>query len=197
MPQDGRQRRRRWLRPILIGSVVLLLLGFPAWIIWGAFFPHTYDPGTGSTRDDVTRLTRVPPPPEAADFRVASYDYGQARLVFVRFSAPVDACRKYAAAVMPKATLNPLTRDQKYDDLATIYGGSEQLHDLRWFDLPHAQGNWTAASGDPAFSQPSNDNIPETPEMIGADERTETQGYLQTSVRVDVARGVFYLLRVN
>ncbi|MGD0461012.1 MAG: hypothetical protein ABSB74_00850 [Tepidisphaeraceae bacterium] len=188
------RRKKIWLIVILIP--VLLIGAYAGYMIWYLASTHVNDPAGASTRADVTYYTSVPPPPEAHDIRVAAFEYVQARLTFVRFLAPVDICVKYAAAVMPNTTLKPVNWDQEYRDLGAIYAGANKLHDLRWFDLPYANSYWTIQSGQPVFRQPSPQN-PEAPEIVGADANTEQKGYLTTSVRVDVSRGVFYFLQEN
>jgi hypothetical protein len=184
-----------WL--ILILIVPLLIVALGADIIWEAFVRHVYDPTAVAKPSDVTYYTSVPPPPEARDFRVAAFNYGQARLTFVRFSAPADICRKYAAMVMPNAILKSLTQDQKYSDLMAIYAGTNELPDIHWFDLPYGHIFWTMQAGKWMFQKPAIENIPDAPDVVGADENTERQGYLTSSVRVDASRGVFYFLREN
>jgi hypothetical protein len=156
-----------------------------------------YDPGEASTPADIAYVTSVPTPPEARQLRVASYEYQQARFTFVRFSAPVDVCQKYATTVMPKMILKSLNWDQKHNDLMTIYVGEKVLHGLNWFDLPYATAFWTQHSGKLVFREPTDEEILESPEIVGADQNTELKGYSRTAVRVDVLRGVFYYLQVN
>jgi hypothetical protein len=177
-------------------SLVLLVAAFVAYVAWEAFGTHVYNPAGASTGADVARFTSVPPPPEARDFRVASFRYGQAGLNFVRFSAPAEVCRKYAATVMPNAAFTPVSRNQKYDDLMALYMAANWLGDLRWFDLPYARNIWTLQRGLTGATMPQID-IPEAPDIVGADANTEKKGYLTTSVRIDLSRGVFYFLQVN
>jgi hypothetical protein len=191
-----RRRSRVWRIVILI--VILLPLGYVAYELWSMLATHRHEPGGPSTAADVAELTSVPPPPEARDFRVASFEHGQARLVFVRFSAPVDVCKRYAAAVLPSAALKTLTWDDKHFDLGTVAAGSHQLRDLSWFDLPYLHDLWTTQAGKPVLPWPSpNRNFPETPDMLGADAMTESEGYLSTTIRIDAARGIFYFMRSN
>jgi hypothetical protein len=197
MPDKNRFPRVLKTASILIVSLILLLVvAWVGYVVWYLFSTHIDNPAASTTPADVTHYTSVPPPPEAREIRVEAFEYGQARLTFVRFSAPVDVCRKYAAAVMPNTTLTLLSWDQRYNDLGAIFAGSNQLHDLRWFDLPYAKSFWTLQSGQPVFQHASG-NIPEAPEIVGADANTAQKGYLTTSVRVDVSRGVFYFLQEN
>jgi len=198
MSSEIRVRRRSKVRLIVIVSVVLLPLAFVGYTIWWLYADHRHEPGAASTAADVAALTSVPPPPEARDFRVATFEHMQFRLVFVRFSAPVDVCRRYAAAVLPNSTLKPLDWNQRNEDLGTVFAGSYRLHDLSWFDLPYLHDLWTSEAGKPVLPSPSTvASIPEAPDMLGADSNTASEGYLSTTIRVDAARGVFYFMRAN
>jgi hypothetical protein len=201
----ARGKMKRWL---ILAVCLMLFIGAPIGIVrWLFFSTHRYDPGGPSTPADVAYYTSVQAPTEIRDIHVAAFDYGQARLVFVRFSAPADVCMKYAALVMPNTALKPLSWDQRYSDVMALYLGTCQInHDMRWFDLPYAQGFWSIQSGQPVFRNPSaqsttpvspDKEIPQSPDIVGADANTQLQGYLTTSVRVDVSRGVFYFLREN
>jgi hypothetical protein len=201
-----RRTRKFWL---ILALSLMLLVGAPVWCVVWVFSGHVYNPGDETTRADVTHYTSVPPPPEAKDFRVASFQEGTGVINLIRFTAPVDVCRKYAAAVVPNAALGSLSWDQRYMDVGTLYSASLRIHDLRWFDLPYAQGFWTVQSGEPVFRNPSAQaNPPKTPdadppqasEIMGAeasDEQAHQKGFESVSVRVDMKRGVFYLLQVN
>jgi hypothetical protein len=188
-----------WLAAIMLPT--LLVAGITGDILWH-FLPHTYDPATASTAADVTYYTSIPPPPEAHDFRVAFHSEGIARFVFIRFSAPAEACRKYAQAVLPNIPLKPVGWDQKYNDQMSVYVASQKLNDLRWFDLPYINGHWTTQSGQPIFQKPpDNAPIPDYPDIVGTEAPSNTgyrgEEYTSTEVRVDQSRGIFYLLREN
>jgi hypothetical protein len=178
-------------------AVVVLILSFPAYVVWYVFVPHRHDPGAATTSADVEDYTSVPPPPEARELRVAAFEYGQARFSFVRFKAPAEVCRAYAGKVLPNTTLAALTDDQTYNDLMTLYLASYQLNDLRWFDLPYAKSLWTTHTGQPIFEKPDIGRLPKTPNVSGVDADTESTGYSTTSIRIDEANGVFYFFQVN
>jgi hypothetical protein len=198
MSSDIPVHRKSKLRPIVITSVILIPLAFVGYTIWWMYAAHSYEPGSASTAADVAALTSVAPPPEAREFRVASFEHMQARLVFVRFSAPVDVCRKYATAVLPNSTLKTLDWNQRNYDLGTVATGSYRLHDLSWFDLPYLHDLWASQAGKKVLPSPATvANIPEAPDMLGADANTSSQGYLSTTIRIDAARGVFYFMRAN
>jgi hypothetical protein len=199
MSSEIQVQRRSKVRLIVIVCVILLPLAFVGYTIWWMYAAHSYEPGEASNAADVAELTSVPPPPEARDLRVASFEHMQARLVFVRFSAPVDVCRRYAAAVLPNSTLKTLDWNQRNDDLGTVATGSYRLQDLSWFDLPYLHDLWTTSpAGKRVLPSPSTvTKIPEAADMLGADADTSAQGYLSTTVRVDAGRGVFYFMRAN
>jgi hypothetical protein len=192
-------RGRIWF--VLIVGISLLVLAFLGYAvlypIWYASSRHVHDPGDASSPADVARCTSVPPPPEARELRVAAFQYGQARLTFVRFSAPKEVCLKYAAAVIPSVPLTAISSEQQYDDVGAIDAGFRELHDLRWFDLPYANSFWTTQGTTVAFRRPSLEQIPSAPNIVAADANTQTSGYLTTGVRVDLLRGVFYFLQEN
>jgi len=194
MSKTDRPHKKVRIR-LIVTSVILLLAGLPGYVIW-TLLPHAYDPAGASTSADVTYYTSVPPPPEATNFRVAAYRFQNLRLVFVRFSAPPDVCRKYAQAVMPNTALASLNYDQKSLDLGAISMASNCLHDMRWFDLPYAQANWILQSGQSAFRKSSDWTIADYPNIVGADADTPPL-YATTSVRVDISHGLFYFLRQN
>jgi len=202
MSSPNPPRRKSKLRPILITTliliVILLPLAFLAYQFASPFFTHQSEPGPASSASDVAQLTSVPPPPEATGFRVASFEHGQARLLFVRFSAPASVCQKYAAAVLPNAKLKPLDWQDKYDDLATLSSGTAQFHDLSWFDLPYLNSFWRLQGGKKVLPYPqASDNIPEAPDVVGAEADTHLEGDASTKVRIDTSRGIFYFMRSN
>jgi len=199
MSNRNQARRRSGIRFIVITALILLPLAYLVYGIAWPFLTHQSDPGTASSAADVAELTSVTPPPQASGFRVASFDHGQARLVFVRFDAPADVCEKYAAAVLPpNSKLKPLDWQDKYDDLSTLYSGTLQFHDLSWFDLPYLQSFWTSQGGKKVLRDPrGTDRIPEAPDVVGAEADTHLQGYASTKVRIDTSRGVFYFMRSN
>jgi hypothetical protein len=195
---DTELQRHRSRKPWIIAIAVIgLVLFVPAYLAWYVFVPHRHDPGAATTPADVQYYTSVPPPPEARDLRIAAFEYGQARFSFVRFRAPADVCRAYAAKVLPNTTLAALTDDQTYNDLMALYLGSYQLNDLRWFDLPYAKSFWSTQAGQPVFQKPEIDRLPKTPNVSGVDANTEKTGYLTSSIRIDEANGVFYFFQVN
>jgi hypothetical protein len=199
MSNQNQPRRRSILRPIAIATLILLPLAFLAYRIAWPFLTHHSDPGAASSAADVAELTSVPPPPQASGFRVASFDHGQARLVFVRFDAPADVCEKYAPAVLPpNSKLKPLDWQDRYDDLATLSMGTREFDDLSWFDLPYLRGFWKAQGGKKVLPYPqASANIPEAPDVVGAEADTQLEGYASTKVRIDTSRGVFYYMRSN
>jgi hypothetical protein len=198
-PTTGTPSRPRKRRTGLIVLIVVVgaVAGFVAYCAWGILFPYRYDSGIGATASDVASYTSVPPSPQAKEMQVASYDYGQYRLVFVRFTAPAEICRSYAQALAPGQTLGPLSWNQKYSDLMSINAGSHRFTDLRWFDLPYATQCWSVAGGKNVFTPPPGDLPNARTNVIGCEVDSKREGYLVTSVRVDVDRGVFYYLRVN
>ena len=191
-------RRRSTIRTVLMAGIILLPLAYVGYTLWSMLAEHHHDPGRATTAADVAELTSLPPPPEARDFRVATFEHGQARLIFVRFSAPSDICQRYAAALLPNAKLKQLTWDDRYFDFATVSSGSHRFADLSWFDLPYLQGRWTSEAGKPVLPSPSAaDRFPESDDVLGANANTSAEGYSSTEVRVDAARGVFYFMRSN
>jgi hypothetical protein len=178
----------------LVGIVALLVLGFLAHGIWVIFF-YNVDYGSWSTSRDVAACTSVPPPAEANDIRVAIMRYDQARNTFVRFRAPVNICLKYAAQVTHNAELKPLDDDQVYSDLSALFSYCNlSRRDLRWFDLPYAQGYWSATKGNVTFRKPDYGNVPAASNIVGVDLHTDSDF---PSIRVDVSHGVFYYYTVN
>jgi len=176
---------------------LVIVLGVPGYLVWHMLAEHVNDLGAATTREDVTEFTGIAPPAEATDLCVASIDHGQARVMFVRFTAPVDVCEKYALAMIPGATLQPLTWNQKYSDSGVVRIGSLTLNDLRWFDLPYLRSYWKIVMGKPFFDHQSAQEFPKSPDMVGADTNNELKGYLVSGVRVDRARGVFYFIQAN
>jgi hypothetical protein len=196
MPNEKSGRKKMKRRLILTASLILIVGALVGYVIW-LFSSHVYDPAEASTPPDVTHYTSVPPPSEARDIRVAAFSYQQAGFTFVRFTAPVDVCMKYAAAIMPNNALKPLTPDQGLQDLGTIHGASFRFHDLRWFDLPYDVGYWSTQAGQLVFRYPPTQEILKTSFIVGADADTSQNGYLDSSVRVDLSRGVFYFFQKN
>jgi hypothetical protein len=184
-----------WFAALAI--VCVLVVGIGVYIVWYVFAIHRHDLAEATTPADVAYYTSVPPPPEARELRVAAFEAGQARSTFVRFKAPAEVCRAYAAKVMPNMPLSALTEDQTYNDLMAIYMASQWLHDLRWFDLPYATSGWTLQSGQAVFQKPAIEKMLRANGVIGADMDTEKTGYSSSSVRVDIANGVFYFFQVN
>jgi hypothetical protein len=198
-PAIGKKRNsRKWLITALL---ILLTAGIGRFVIW----PHIsnlYDPGDKSSSADVTEYLQVPPPPEAHDFHVAAFREMIAASVFVRFSAPPDICKKYAETIIPGKPLASLDYLSKNMDLQMLQTSAWHLPDLRWFDLPYARSCWAMQSGKPVFQLPP-DNILNAPypDLIGTDtgsgERPTGLTYTVISVRVDVARGIFYCELAN
>jgi len=182
---------------VVIVGLLLLVLAVPAYVYWRVFVEHVYDPGAASTAADVVNCIGIAPPAEARDLRVATFEFGQARNVFVRFTAPVEVCEKFATAIMPVGELKPVGEHEQYNDSIAIYMGSRALSDLRWFDLPYANVFWSGGPGKPVMEKPEYDMLTKSPQIIGADGDGLTPAYMSSSVRVDTARGVFYVLMVN
>ncbi len=190
--------KSRKQRILIVAVSGFTLASLAAYSVWSGFGSHRYNPAHTISPQQASSFLPLPAPSDASDFQVARFQFQQARITLVRFAAPAASCQAYAAALAPNATLNPLTAIQQYNDLALLSSAATKLGDLRWFDLPYARSVWTVQAGKPNLPRPSTPvQLPEELNLIGADANTRQDGFLSTSVRVDPARGVFYLLRAN
>lgn len=134
-----RRTSRQQITLVLVLAVVL-------YGVLELFSLHVNEPLRPVSPSQAEAYTSVPLPAKARNIRVAGYrqwiDFAQC----VRFEAPVGVCLKYAATVVPGATLRPVDKYQLETDARPIRKGV--LKDFRWFDLAKAK-NVVTAGGTP------------------------------------------------
>jgi hypothetical protein len=161
--QPERKTTVRWLVRIVVLAVVV-------YGVWQLFGLHVNEPPRPATPAQAQKYTGVPLPAEAHNIGVAGYRQWIQFEQYVRFEAPVDVCLKYAAKVVPGATLQPI------DEYEIKRGGGPiregVFTDFGWFDLAKGKNVVGAAGG------------PGTPGQMG-------------DVWVDQDRGVFYFRKTD
>ena len=126
--------------------VTACILSVIALAFWDLVFPHKYEPSHVDAANFRT-MTSVRVPPEAHDFRLATFHHFQQTLEYGRFEAPPDVCLKYAANFVVSGTkLVPVDEVELTSDARPIR--RDAFRDFSWFDLANAK-NVVGGGGGP------------------------------------------------
>ena len=140
LPLDYQNAKRQHSQvPSIVGKLartwwplLVLLFSVGLFWFWEAIRLHVDEVRPGSPAE-VAEFTSVAPPSQATKIRVASFQEsgGWGFAHYVRFEASPAICSRYAAAVVPGATLS--ASDNFHASL-----DPDVFKDMSWFDVGHA-----------------------------------------------------------